>query len=97
MDLSVWIVVGLTAAACPWVGMAAYRAGRRTGGRKTMPWRPIFQLVDHRTHCLGHEPARVQEDLGALLALPPVAWGELLAMRRPLPPVMRPRIATGVS
>jgi len=29
-----------------------------------MPWRPIFQLVDHRTHCLRHEPARVQAELG---------------------------------
>jgi hypothetical protein len=95
MDLAVSIVVATTVAACPWVGMAAYRAGRRTGGRKTMPWRPIFQLVDHRTHCLGHDPARVQHDLGALLALPPVAWGELLAMRRPMPPIMRQRVATG--
>jgi len=51
-----------------------------------MPWRPIFQLVDHRTHCLRHEPARVQAELGSLLALPPVAWRELLAMRRPIDP-----------
>lgn len=62
-----------------------------------MPWRPIFQLVDHRTHCLGHEPAQVQRDLGARLPLPPVAWGELLAMRRPIPPIMRPRVAAGLS
>jgi len=97
MDLTVWIILGRTVAACPLVSIAAYRAGRRTGGRKTMPWRPIFQLVDHRTHCLGHEPAQVQRDLGALLPLPPVAWRELLAMRRPLPPIMRPRVAAGLS
>ena len=59
-----------------------------------MPWRPIFQLVDHRAHCLGHEPARVRAELGALLPLPPVAWGELLAMRRPVRPAgLRPRVA----
>jgi hypothetical protein len=51
-----------------------------------MPWRPIFQLVNHRTHCLRHEPARVQAELGLLLALPPVAWRELLAMQRPIDP-----------
>jgi hypothetical protein len=49
-----------------------------------MPWRPIFQLVDHRTHCLGHEPARVQAELGAQFSLSSLAWGELLAMRRPV-------------
>jgi hypothetical protein len=49
-----------------------------------MPWRPIFQLVDHRTHCLGHEPTRVQAELGALFSLSSLAWGELLAMRRPV-------------
>lgn len=50
-----------------------------------MPWRPIFQLVDHRTHCLGHEPGRVQAELGVLLPLAPAAWSELLVMRRPVP------------
>jgi hypothetical protein len=49
-----------------------------------MPWRPIFQLVDHRTHCLRHEPARVQAELGTLFSLSSLAWGELLAMRRPV-------------
>ncbi len=48
-----------------------------------MPWRPIFQLVDHRTHCLGQDTRRVQTELGTLFALPPVAWRELFAMRRP--------------
>ena len=62
-----------------------------------MPWRPIFQLVDHRTHCLGHDPIRVQAELGSLFALPAVAWGELLAMRRPShPPPLRPRVASEV-
>lgn len=49
-----------------------------------MPWRPIFQLVDHRTHCLGHDPARVQTELGTAFSLSSLAWGELLAMRRPV-------------
>jgi hypothetical protein len=98
MDSMVWIISALTVAACPWVALRAHRAGRRTGGRKTMPWRPIFQLVDHRIHCLGHEPARVQAELGALLALPPVAWRELLAMRRPAKPAnLRPRVAAELS
>ncbi len=50
-----------------------------------MPWRPIFQLVDHRIHCLGHDSVRVRDDLGAVLPLSPVAWTELSAMRRPVP------------
>jgi hypothetical protein len=98
MDLTAWIIVGVAVAASPWVALRAYRAGRRTGGRKTMPWRPIFQLVDHRMHCLGHEPARVQAELGARLELPPVAWSELLATRRRLQALpTRPslRVASG--
>jgi hypothetical protein len=94
MDTSAWTIIGLTAAACPGVALRAYWAGRRTSGRKTMPWRPIFQLVDHRVHCLGHEPAKVRAELGALLPLTPVAWGELLAMRRPIKVTrMRARVA----
>ncbi len=61
-----------------------------------MPWRPIFQLVDHRAHCLGHDAARVRSELGALLPLTPVAWGELLAMRRPVQVARpRPKLAAG--
>lgn len=79
--------------AVPTVLLGAYAAGRLAGRRKTVPWRPIFQLVDHRTHCLGHEAARVQQDLGMLLAIPPWAWAELFAMRRPLD--RRPRTVRG--
>lgn len=50
-----------------------------------MPWRPIFQLVDHRIHCLGHDAARVRADLGAVLPLTPAAWTEVAALRRPVP------------
>jgi hypothetical protein len=90
MEQSVWIIIVLAAIALPVVAKRAYRAGRRAGGRKTMPWRPIFQLVDHRTHCLGHDAAQVEADLGALFPLPPVAWEQLLAMRRPAtPPPLR--------
>ncbi len=63
-----------------------------------MPWRPIFQLVDHRTHCLGHDVARVRADLGSIVPLSPVAWGELSALRRPVAAaaVRRP-VAAGLS
>lgn len=50
-----------------------------------MPWRPIFQLVDHRAHCLGHDVSRVRAELGNIVPLSPAAWGELTAMRRPVP------------
>jgi hypothetical protein len=93
MEASVWIIL-LAAIAAPVVATRAYEAGRRAGGRKTMPWRPIFQLVDHRAHCLGHDATRVKDELGVLFPLPPVAWGQLLAMRRPAAPVPR-RSATG--
>ena len=63
---------------------AAYRLGRRAGMRQTIPWRPIFQLVEHRTRCLQHERARVERELGPLLGIPPWAWQELFALRRPL-------------
>jgi hypothetical protein len=98
MDPVLWTVIGLTVAAYPGVAMKAYWAGRRTGSRKTMPWRPIFQLVDHRTHCLGHAPARVQAELGPLLSLSSLAWGELLAMRRPVKvAAFRPRAVANWS
>lgn len=50
-----------------------------------MPWRPIFQLVDHRMHCLGHDAARVRADLEAVFPLSPTAWTEVAALRRPVP------------
>ncbi len=64
--------------------VAAYHMGRRAGMRQTIPWRPIFQLVEHRTRCLGQDPTRVQGDLGPLLGVPAWAWSELFALRRPL-------------
>jgi hypothetical protein len=89
MEPNVWIIIVLAAIALPVVAKRAYEAGRRAGSRKTMPWRPIFQLADHRAHCLGHDAAQVKAELGALFPLPPVAWGQLLAMRRPAtsPPI----------
>jgi len=62
----------------------AYVSGRRAGRRKTVPWRPIFQLVDHRVRCLGHERVQVQQEIGSLLHIPPWAWDEIFAMRKPL-------------
>jgi hypothetical protein len=87
--MAVWIIILLTTALVPLVARRAYRAGQRTGSRKTMPWRPIFQLVDHRTRCLGHDPTRVRNELATAFALPSVAWKELLALR---PPIMTPRV-----
>jgi hypothetical protein len=70
----------------------SYDVGRRAGARMTIPWRPIFQLVDHRTRCLGCARARVESELGPLLRIPPWAWGELFAMRRPLERRSRPSV-----
>jgi len=64
--------------------VAAYRLGRRAGKRQTIPWRPIFQLVEHRTRCLHHDRSRVERELGPALGIPPWAWKELFALRRPL-------------
>jgi len=50
----------------------------------TVPWRPIFQLVDHRVRCLGQDRVRVQEDVEKWLPIPPWAWQEIFAMRTPL-------------
>jgi hypothetical protein len=64
--------------------VAAYRLGRRAGTRQTIPWRPIFQLVEHRTRCLHHDRARIERELGPVLGIPVWAWKELFALRRPL-------------
>jgi len=78
--------------------LLGYVAGRHAAKKKTVPWRPIFQLVDHRTRCLGHDQARVERELGDLLQIPAWAWGELFAMRRPLDRrTLRPRTAVGTS
>jgi hypothetical protein len=64
--------------------LVANRLGRRAGMRETVPWRPIFQLVEHRKRCLAHDRVRVQRDLGPVLGIPEWAWAELAALRRPL-------------
>jgi hypothetical protein len=79
----VGIIVAIVAACA-----TAYAVGRRRGQGVTIPWRPIFQIVDHRHRCLGHDRARVERDLGSLLPVPPWAWDELLALRRPLDTVV---------
>ena len=95
MFIAVSVILVLTA---PAAVLVAYAAGRRTGKKTTVPWRPIFQLVDHRTRCLGHDRARVEQELGELLHIPAWAWGELFAMRRPLDRrTLRPRAAHGTS
>jgi hypothetical protein len=66
----------------PVVVLGAYLAGRHSRRKGTIPWRPIFQLVDHRTRCLGQDRPRVQRELGLLLHVPPWAWDEIFAMRK---------------
>jgi hypothetical protein len=78
------VVVILSLVVMPPVLVVARWAGRRAANRETIPWRPIFQLVEHRTRCLGHTRARVEGELGPALGIPPWAWGELFALRRPL-------------
>jgi hypothetical protein len=82
--------------AVPTAVFLGYVAGRHTAKKKTVPWRPIFQLVDHRRRCLGHERARIERELGDLLQIPAWAWGEVFAMRRPLDRrTLRPRTVAG--
>jgi hypothetical protein len=64
--------------------LVASRLGRRAGMRETVPWRPIFQLVEHRARCLAHDRLRVERDLGPILGIPEWAWTELATLRRPL-------------
>jgi hypothetical protein len=90
--LSALVVMGLIVVGSA-VVLVARHLGRRAGMRQTIPWRPIFQLVEHRTRCLGQDPARVQSELGPQLGVPPWAWGELFALRRPL--ARRGRTAAG--
>ena len=72
------------------VVVVSYAAGRSAGKRETVPWRPIFQLVDHYRKCLGEDPAAVRGRLTAALDVPPWAWDELLRRRPALPPARRP-------
>jgi hypothetical protein len=66
------------------VVVASYLAGRVAGKRETIPWRPIFQLVDHYTRCRGEDPAAVRARITAELQIPSWAWQELLRRREPL-------------
>lgn len=75
------IVIGCVGAA---IVRVARRLGHRAGMQQTIPWRPIFQLLEHRVRCLDHDHARVQRELGPSLGIPDWAWTELSALRRPL-------------
>jgi hypothetical protein len=83
--------------AAPVAALAGYVAGRAAAQTKTSSWRPIFQLVDHRARCLGHDRPRLTDELGERLAIPPWAWDELLAMRRPLDRRARRQGAAGTG
>jgi hypothetical protein len=80
-DVVVAIVTVLVGAGA--VGVA-HRLGQRAGMHQTIPWRPIFQLVEHRSCCLAHDRTRIRRDLGPPLGIPDWAWGELSTLRRPL-------------
>jgi hypothetical protein len=79
-----WVLSIVVVVAAPALIALAHAAGRHAGKQMTLPWRPIFQLVDHRVHCLGHDRRRVELELGDLLGIPAWAWPELLSLRRPL-------------
>jgi len=72
------------------VVLVSYVAGHSAGKRETVPWRPIFQLVDHYRKCLGEDPAAVQARLTGALDVPPWAWDELLRRRPAVPLARRP-------
>jgi hypothetical protein len=61
----------------------AQRIGRRAGMRRTIPWRPIFQLLEHRTRCLDQDRTQVERELGEMLGIPLWAWRELGSPGRP--------------
>jgi len=64
--------------------VGAYRLGRRAGTRTTIPWRALFQLVEHRVGCCGQSPAVIERELGPRLRVPRGAWRVLLTPRTPL-------------
>jgi len=66
------------------VVLLAYALGRLAGMHQTIPWRPIFQLVEHRSRCLAHDHLRLQRELAPRLGIPEWAFAELATLRRPL-------------
>src|SRR4051794_14582035 len=76
------LLIAIAAAAV--IVLVSYVAGRSAGRRETVPWRPIFQLVDHYGRCLGENHETVRRRLSAALDVPPWAWDELLRRRAPL-------------
>ncbi len=71
------VMLPIAAASIAMVVLLAYLAGRYAGKRETIPWRPIFQLVEHYTTCLGEDPAAVTERITAALRIPAWAWQEI--------------------
>ena len=81
-------LLAVTILASPLLCAAGYAVGRYRGQTRTIPLRPIFQLVDHRRHCLGQDRQRIRAELTGALPLAPWAWEEILTMQRP---IARPR------
>ncbi len=79
----VWLLT-VSVLAAPPLCLASYAMGRYRGQTRTIPLRPIFQLVDHRRHCLGQDGQRIRAELAEALPLAPWAWEEILSMQRPL-------------
>ena len=81
-----WVLV-IIVSVTPLLCATAYVIGRHASQGVTIPWRPIFQLVDHRQRCLGQGRERIRAELGGLLPVAPWAWDELFALRVPLSPL----------
>jgi len=51
-----------------------FMAGRHRANSKTVPWRIIFQLIEHRRRCLGEPPSEVIAGLAGKLGIPRETW-----------------------
>jgi hypothetical protein len=71
-----WHMLFIVLALCSLVGMGiwgyAYRLGLRHGRSTNVPFRLIDELLDHKIHCLGEEPAVARVELETSLGIE--AW-----------------------
>ena len=69
------LLIGITLL-CGVMGVAiwsyAYRVGLRHGQATSVPFRVIDELLDHKIHCLGHDPALARIELETSLNIE--AW-----------------------
>ncbi len=52
----------------------SFLAGRHRVSSKTVPWRIIFQLIEHRRGCLGEPPSEVVAGLAGKLGISKETW-----------------------